>query len=81
MSNISSIIEVYRMKEIAPLTRANIMIALGQAINDEYSMNITDELIGELLLTMPVNVFDLKRPGWHPNYKKEYAEKERKGEI
>lgn len=69
------------MVEVSPVTRANIMCSLGQAINDEYSMNITDELVGELLLNLPVSPFDLKRPGWHPNFKKEYAEKERKGEV
>jgi hypothetical protein len=66
MSDISSIIEVYRMTELRPITRANIMIRLGNAINDANSMNLTGDLVGELLLTLPVNREDLVNPSWLP---------------
>lgn len=52
MSNISSIIEVFRMQEITPLTRGKILIKLGFAINHEMCGNITERLINELLIAL-----------------------------
>lgn len=66
MSNMSSIIEIYRMTELKPVTRANVMIKLGRAINDEYSMNLTNDLVGELIATLDVSLSDLEHPGLLP---------------
>ena len=67
MSNIASIIDVYKMMEITPVTKAKIMVRLGRAINDEYGMNLTEELVGELLQTLPINRSDLgKYESWLP---------------
>lgn len=44
-----SLIEVFRMEEVKPKTRANIIIKLGRAINDQYTMNITEPLVYELV--------------------------------
>lgn len=44
-----SIIEVFRMDEISKKTRAMIIIKLGQAINYQYSANVTESLIFELV--------------------------------
>lgn len=49
---INSLIEVYRMQEIKPATRANIIIKLGMAINDHYAMNITEPIVYELVLSI-----------------------------
>lgn len=43
------IIDIFRMEEVSPKTRANIIIALGRAINDGMSMNITESLVYELV--------------------------------
>ncbi len=43
------LIEVFRMTEIAPKLRASIIIRLGQAINDQYGMNLTEALVYELV--------------------------------
>ena len=44
-----SIIEVFRMTEISKNTRANIIVKLGRAINDQYAMNVTEPLVAELV--------------------------------
>lgn len=44
-----AIINVFRMKEISPKTRVRIITKLGQAIDDENGMNITGELVRELV--------------------------------
>ena len=44
-----SLIEVFRMEEVRPKTRASIIIKLGRAINDQYAMNITEPLVYELV--------------------------------
>ena len=44
-----SLIEVFRMEEVKPKTRASIIIKLGKAINDQYAMNITEPLVYELV--------------------------------
>lgn len=43
------IIEVFRMNEINPKTRAKIIIKLGRAINDQFGMNITEPIVYELI--------------------------------
>lgn len=59
MSSVSSIIEVYRMVELSPITRVKIMTKLGKAINDEFSMNLTEDIVVELVRTLPVNKEDV----------------------
>ena len=44
-----SLIEVFRMEEISPKVRAGIIIRLGQAINNQYGMNLTEALVYELI--------------------------------
>ena len=44
-----SIIQVFRMYEINPRTRIDIITKLGRAINDQYGMNITEDLVDELV--------------------------------
>jgi hypothetical protein len=44
-----SLIEVFRMKEVSKKVRANIIVKLGRAINDQYKMNITEPLVAELV--------------------------------
>jgi hypothetical protein len=44
-----SLIEVFRMNEVKPNTRANIIVRLGKAINDQYKMNLTEPLVYELV--------------------------------
>lgn len=43
------LIEVFRMNEVNPKTRAIIIIKLGIAINQEHGMNITEPLVYELV--------------------------------
>ena len=43
------IIEVFRMNEIDPKTRAKIIVKLGRAINDQMGMNITESIVYELV--------------------------------
>ena len=44
-----SLIEVFRMTEVSNKVRANIIVKLGGAINDQYKMNITEPLVAELV--------------------------------
>jgi len=39
------LIEVFRMTEVSSKVRANIIVKLGNAINHEYSMNLTEPLV------------------------------------
>jgi myosin-crossreactive antigen len=48
-SNISSLIDVYRMEEIDPKTRAKIIHKLGMAIDDSYGMSITPPIVYQLV--------------------------------
>lgn len=42
-------IEIFKMDLIEPKIRANIIIALGKALNDEKEMNITQPLVYQLV--------------------------------
>lgn len=46
------LIDVFRMTEINPKTRAKIIIQLGSAINFKYASNITEPLVYELVLVL-----------------------------
>lgn len=50
-----SIIEVFRMNEISPQTRADIISKLGELINHEYACNITEPLVYELIKQLVPN--------------------------
>lgn len=43
------LIEVFKMKEISIVNRCSLLIKLGQAINNEYGMNLTEPLVYELV--------------------------------
>lgn len=43
------LIDVFRMNEIDPKTRARIIIKLGKAINYEYASNFTECIVFELV--------------------------------
>ena len=49
MSDISALIDVYRMVELKPETRARLIIKLGRAINNSMGMNITQDIVYELV--------------------------------
>ena len=46
------LIDVFRMTEIDSVKRANIIIQLGQSINNRYGMNLTEGLVYELVLLL-----------------------------
>lgn len=54
MSNasVSSLIEVFRMDELSPEVRERIIRKLGFAINDSFGMNLTEEIVVELVLAL-----------------------------
>ena len=52
-----AIIDVFKMDEISPKKRASVLIKLGNAINYEYSANVTEPLIFEL-----VSILDPSNP-------------------
>lgn len=47
-----ALIDVFRMTEVSPETRAKIIMKLGRLINDQWSMNITQPLVYELVLQL-----------------------------
>lgn len=49
MSDISSLIDVFRMVEVSEKSRAEIIIRLGQTINDSYGANLTEPIVYELV--------------------------------
>lgn len=57
MSNISALIDVFRMEEICAKVRAKIIVKLGDAINMELGGNYTEPLVYEL-----VKFLDLENP-------------------
>ena len=44
-----SLIDVFRMEEINPKIRAEIIIKLGTAINNQLTISITQPLVAELV--------------------------------
>ena len=49
MSNMSALIDVFRMNEISSQVRVKIISQLGQAINNELGGNYTERLVVELV--------------------------------
>ena len=45
----NALIEVFRMAEIEPKTRAKVIIKLGDAINYQFGSNVTEPLVYELV--------------------------------
>lgn len=45
----NALIEVFRMTEVSPKVRANIIVQLGDAINYEHATNVTEPLVYELV--------------------------------
>lgn len=43
------LIQVFRMHEVSAESRAAIIIALGNAINNQYAMNLTEPIVYELV--------------------------------
>jgi hypothetical protein len=46
------LIEVFRMKELSIDVRCRIIKKLGTAINHTYAMNITEDLVDELITAL-----------------------------
>lgn len=46
------IIDVFRMNEVDPKTRAKIILRLGEIINHQYGANITELLVYELVIIL-----------------------------
>ncbi len=57
MSNISALIDVFKMDAVEPKTRAKVIIQLGCAINYEFGANATEPLVYEL-----VKILDPENP-------------------
>lgn len=55
MSNISSLVEVFKMNEIPIDKRINLIIKLGQAINYEFATNISEPIVYELVSILNPN--------------------------
>lgn len=55
MSDISAIIDVFKMEEVTANTRTEIIIKLGNAINNSFSMNVTEPLVYELVKILDPN--------------------------
>jgi len=49
MSGLSDLIDVFKMQEIKPEMRIRLIKKLGVAINNEHGMNLTDEVVEELV--------------------------------
>ena len=43
------LIDVYRMEELSVETRANLIVKLGSAINNEHGANLTEPVVVELV--------------------------------
>lgn len=55
------LIDIFRMDEISPETRARIIIQLGIAINDEHGMNLTEAIVYELVMQLDPNNEKIKQ--------------------
>lgn len=47
-----SIIDVFRMTEVSSKARANIIVKLGESINAQHAMNLTEPLVAELVFQL-----------------------------
>jgi len=51
------LIEIFRMTEISPSIRANLLFKMGELINYQFASNVTEPVIFEL-----VSILDPKHP-------------------
>ena len=65
----NALIEVFRMTEISPETRARIIIQLGRCINDEHGMNLTEAIVYELVTQLEPNNETIKQPHYTKHLK------------
>ena len=49
------LIDVFRMEEISKTARARIIIKLGNCINNEHQMNLTQPVVFELVKLLDAN--------------------------
>jgi len=56
----NNLIEVFRMNEISPEARCEIIIELGKAINWKYGANLTEKIVYELVSLLLPNYPKLK---------------------
>jgi len=54
------LIEVFRMNEVSIDVRCRIIIQLGHAINSEHGMNLTEQLVYELVKQLDPNNKDVE---------------------
>lgn len=50
-----SLIQVFRMEEVSIATRIKIIKELGRVINAQFSANITEPIVRELVLALDPN--------------------------
>jgi len=55
------LIEVFRMDELDRETRARVIIKLGDAINSTHGMNITEDIVYELVMILEPNNETIKQ--------------------
>jgi hypothetical protein len=60
MSDVSSLIQVFRMTEISIESRINVIRRLGRLINDSFGANITEPLVYELIKLLDPNHPEVK---------------------
>lgn len=60
------LIEVFKMEEIPSKIRANIIVQLGDIINNKYASNVTEPIVFELVSLLDKENTILKNP--HYNY-------------
>lgn len=63
----NSLIDVFRMSEIPPITRAQVIVELGSVINAQFASNITEPLVYELVKILDPNNKILSKPEYHRN--------------
>jgi hypothetical protein len=56
-----NLIEVFKMEELDKKTRARVIIKLGDAINSTYGMNITEDIVYELVMILDPNNETIKQ--------------------
>ena len=49
MSDVSVLIDIFKMNEISKKTRAKLIIKMGDALNASVAMNLTEPLVFELV--------------------------------
>lgn len=50
MGSPTVLLDIYKMKEIKPETRKKLLIKMSNALDNEYAMNWTGDLVNELTL-------------------------------